>query len=551
MRAGVTVLYFFCYNEHNQWKIGFHSGFVIYTENIKHMIQKYIVIFSGMFFLASCSTSPLTKGQYHHSLNVQVSGKPWKKRNRPNGEAIPSFEYQVNAIGCVKKVDDTIKDNTDCIITDDHNKNNDKDYPYDFNYKGFKRVMVFIHGGLNFLRDREDKIPEMLETINIWNKNNSDEKIYPIFVNWHSLLNNSGDRLIKVRNGEINKWLAIPTSPFAVLSDAGRVAGRLPEVYFKEITEMFRFGRDVAKRPEGWNGSNISIYKDADYPSFPSTDQGWFWHPATIPSYPLRLFPGIVRAGALPILDFFLYESYQMMLRRIEMLFRTESDFKCAKKGFTVVKETKRECKSSGALSQLMEKLKKDGKKITLIGHSMGAIVVNEIIRRYPNNEIDNIVYMAAACTSKDFIDTIPPYLDRKNKDNIDKPVKFYSLTLHPYADKDEVTAFYTFPSGSLLEWLDIYVHRVKTPLDLTFGKWNNAMKVLPFLNDFEGNVTNNIFIKGFPVDKSKFPAKHGDFDDYIFWDSRFWDVENKLSVPTQKEYKKFIDLHEFILGSG
>lgn len=217
-----------------------------------------------------------------------------------------------------------------------------------------------------------------------------------------------------------------------------------------------------------------------------------------------------------------------MMLRRIEMLFRTENDFECAKKGYSVDNNgNKKACRSSGALSLLMKKLEADEKNITLIGHSMGAIVVNEIIRRHPDNEITKIVYMAAACTSKDFIDTIPPYLDRKNKGDFDNSVEFYSLSLHPYADKDEVSFYYTLPSGSLLEWLDTYVHRVKTPLDLTFGKWNNAMKVLPFLNDYEDYVKNNIYIKGFPVKNNKFPTKHGDFGDFGFWDSKFWAIDN------------------------
>ncbi len=350
--------------------------------------------------------------------------------------------------------------------------------------------------------------------------------IFPIFINWHSQLWTWVDRVGRIRDGRYKPVQALSTLPFALLNDAGRTAGRLPEVYLRESLDMVKnfplLNRDIMGAPTAWAGGNISIYSNGHYPSYPSGNQGWS-HSTSLLGPVLKVFPGVVRVGTIPILDFVLYESYQMMLRRIDMLFRTENDYKCADEDINC--GTVNSPVNTGAISLLMKKLSDDGKEITLIGHSMGAIVVNEIVRRYSDSNINKIIYMAAACTSKDFMDTIPPYLDRKNK-NIPNSTQFYSLSLHPLADKDEVSGFFghVLPSGSLLEWLDSYVHRVKTPLDLTFGKWNNAMKVLPLLEGYDGaRVKNNIFIKGFPVDGDNFPSTHGSFGKYSFWDQNFW----------------------------
>ena len=46
---------------------------------------------------------------------------------------------------------------------------------------------------------------------------------------------------------------------------------------------------------------------------------------------------------------------------------------------------------------------------ITLVGHSMGAIIVNRMIREHPNLPIDRVVYLAAACSLADYDASITP----------------------------------------------------------------------------------------------------------------------------------------------
>jgi pimeloyl-ACP methyl ester carboxylesterase len=59
---------------------------------------------------------------------------------------------------------------------------------------------------------------------------------------------------------------------------------------------------------------------------------------------------------------------------------------------------------------------------VDVIGHSMGAIVANEALRNFPDLRIRNLVYMAAACSIRDFLAVGSRYM--KNHD-----VQFYNLS--------------------------------------------------------------------------------------------------------------------------
>ncbi len=525
------------------------------------MILRTLLIMSCIF-LSGCAPIKLESEGRQHALNVQFDGKPWKRATYPENPPISESKH--------KPVTNFTEQLTEI-----------KNLP---DYKNSDQVMIFIHGGLNTLTNNNKiKIPATIKAIKERNEeilanrekpNNKETRktIYPIFINWHSRFCTWVDRMGRVRDGRINPWKAIPTIPLAFVIDAGRTIGRAPYAYFKEGASTLsnirpKSLRKVNNIPAGWN-EQTNIYIDQSNPD----------SLGRIPYGIGQVFPGALRLGTIPLADFVLYESYQMMLRRIDMLFRTENDYK------NVADKTKPS--ADGALSQLMKKLlaeddDKNKKEIILIGHSMGTIAVNEIIRRYPHVEFKKVIYMAAACTSKDFMDTIPPYLqlredkiaaceEIKKQINCDKlniatckdikdkiecgeiKTDFYSLSLHPFADQDESTGFYTLPNGSLLEWLDTYVHRVKTPLDLTFGKWNNAMNVLPLLN-LSDNLKKHIHIKGFPVKETKYeieedghlfrekgyPIKHGDFRKFHYWNPDFWDPKKGGPYKLIKKEKK------------
>ena len=191
----------------------------------------------------------------------------------------------------------------------------------------------------------------------------------------------------------------------------------------------------------------------------------------------------------------------------------------------------------TGGLSVLMEKLRSLKKKhdpqdykVTLIGHSMGTLMLNELLRLYGDPEkdfeYDEIVYMAAACTIRDFEASVVPYLQR-HKDS-----KFFNLTLHPEADARERAAFDLLPRGSLLEWVDDYATNPSSFMELTLGKWNNAIMALHVIPE---TIRPRVTLKGFGIRDPDFnsgpqsnrPEAHGDFNDVtqLFWQPKYWNA--------------------------
>ncbi|HLU38059.1 MAG TPA: alpha/beta hydrolase, partial [Planctomycetota bacterium] len=154
--------------------------------------------------------------------------------------------------------------------------------------------------------------------------------------------------------------------------------------------------------------------------------------------------------------------------------------------------------------------------EITLVGHSMGAIVINEVLSTYPDLPVKNIVYMAPACPVRDAQKVIVPYLLRHRR------ARFFLLTLHPIAEADEkfsVLPWYdVVPRGSLLEWVDNWYTAPASEIDRTLGKWLN---VIPAIWLFEA-VRDRVYIKSFDVGSGG-PEKHGDFNGRDFWRPEFW----------------------------
>jgi pimeloyl-ACP methyl ester carboxylesterase len=127
-------------------------------------------------------------------------------------------------------------------------------------------------------------------------------------------------------------------------------------------------------------------------------------------------------------------------------------------------------------------------------GHSMGAIVGDELITRYPGFPWSKIVYMAAADTLRDFKRTSTFTFD---SDRSRTKLQFYSLSLHPLNESRERVFYGVFPQGSLLEWIDEMFNRPRTGDDRTFGKWKNVEMSLP---TWRWDVLSHITFRVFPA---------------------------------------------------
>jgi pimeloyl-ACP methyl ester carboxylesterase len=167
---------------------------------------------------------------------------------------------------------------------------------------------------------------------------------------------------------------------------------------------------------------------------------------------------------------------------------------------------------------------------VTLVAHSMGTIIANEIIRRHGRDlHIKAIVYMAAACGFEDFAKCVVPFLEA------DTNAVFYNLCLSPANERaeDHLDHWYNAPveilapHGSLLQWIDDYYSTANTKFGWTMGKYEN---VLPSMQAsmIRTNIYPRIMITRFGIGSLATcgPQKHGDFSQVRFWDTNFWQKE-------------------------
>ncbi len=146
--------------------------------------------------------------------------------------------------------------------------------------------------------------------------------------------------------------------------------------------------------------------------------------------------------------------------------------------------------------------------ELHFFGHSMGALVGNEVLVRYPSLPWRRIVYMAAATPVRDFKLMVAPLLnctpDNKSqlcaKDPRDPNypgVHFYNLMLHPLAESHDLEAFGVVPEGSLLEWNDEMFGGPKSVDDRMLGKWTNAEKTMSW---FAPDMRDRMLFRVFPA---------------------------------------------------
>ena len=148
-------------------------------------------------------------------------------------------------------------------------------------------------------------------------------------------------------------------------------------------------------------------------------------------------------------------------------------------------------------------------------GHSMGAIVGDQLIASHPELPWKRIVYMAAANTTREFRSTVAPLLACSGGQDrgtcLPDGVTFHSLMLHPLAESHDLEEAGIVPEGSLLEWIDEMFGGAKSMDDRTFGKWRNVEKTLTFLPP---QARARMYFRVFPA-QAKLIGRKGDEGDY------------------------------------
>lgn len=421
--------------------------------------------------------------------------------------------------------------------------------------RGTRKVLIVVHGGLNSQRDAIRRAERLTEIIK-----NSPESYYPIFINWDSSFFSSYyDYLFHIRQGEYYRswypraWLLAPVY-FA--SDTVRGVVQAPILWFSELGKT---------EPEEWLQKNVSARislpwgstMERDYERAATTlakryaahpdgnvlaiwegqDQQKFWPEQFWSS----LTWGItipIKIVTAPLLDAYSESSFRMNVRRTRIQFHTDAEF--AKKADGGYQEP------GGALAVFMRRLYREYRAdkerdprlewdITLVGHSMGTMILNEMIRgygvvtakdargRYVDEVLpfNQIVYMAAACSVRDYEDSIFPYLRNNTR------AHFYHLTLHEEAEERErydllVPYLDPLPRGSILVWVDDFMSNPLSYLDLTLGRFSNLMVTI---HDTPDQIRRQISVKAFGAGETvTAPQGHNDFmTKFKFWIKECW----------------------------
>ena len=345
------------------------------------------------------------------------------------------------------------------------------------------RLVVFVHGGLVTLKDANDRADKLAREI-------ADEHdgTYPIFVNWEAGLVTSYVRhLAFERNGISYKGSpgaggAVLSSPLVLAADLGRGATRLPINTTLSFAKAAQNGDWMYKaNPRSFpikNKFNETLRLFSDNPKETQRCREYFrsglrYNPrdGSTPRVSLSLgadTPKNIRLGhfaqnILTVPGAGGYRADPRYFRNARVAQHASSNLlnvpalrkfhnaqyssgSCRRRSGS--KKSRTRCRRN-LLSQAHEfMIDHPNLALDLIGHSMGTIVIDDAYRECPNLPARNIIYMAAACSIRDFQVSTGRYIEKH------AGVNFYNLS-HPRAELEEVHAWGTPVRGSLLVWID------------------------------------------------------------------------------------------------
>jgi pimeloyl-ACP methyl ester carboxylesterase len=392
-----------------------------------------------------------------------------------------------------------------------------------------RRLLVFVHGGLNTQKQSVERVVELTGRI-------SDAGYHPLFVNWRSsLISSYFEHAFFIRQGEQSTTFSPLTAPFVIAADIGRSVARAPLVWGAQLQGGVQ-SWPWMKLPHGLDAREAQLKgKKAD----PSAIEGSpamaidlatgrderSWADKALAGISWALLEPVRLLIAAPLTDGFGTPAWDNMLRRTQLLFHTADEYEGARDD---------RAKTGGDLAFLVRRLQQalqeepDDWEVVLVGHSMGAIVLNELLREFPNFTADTIVYMAAACSVRDFKQSVIPYLQRHPK------TQFYNLSLHHKAEERErwdLRVPYVDPAmrGSLLTWIDDFFSNPLTPMDKTLGQYVNFLRTEQIYSppSLRSRIHQKVFSVGGDFSDTE-PQQHGDFSRFQFWNAGFYRPDGK-----------------------
>ena len=462
-----------------------------------------------LLLISACTSKPVDDFN-HHAITISGDGNIRSPNNANQGSA-PS---QKNAEGfSILGPDQYGKYLDDLFANLDASKKDN--------------ILIFVHGGLNNLKASTERVNKLIQKYN----GNQLNSYYPILINWDSgFFESYGEHLFFIRQGETNKTVAIPTSPFYFAADAGRGLVRFPidagYVAVRDIQSVPDIDRAINKYRV--NTDLLYAKLKTSYPQNISRGEDMPWGMQSFYKVPVNILTWPFQIVTAPAIDGFGTPAWDGMQRRTKVLYNNPEEFDIEREAGRVDHAiaglpTSVMSEFATRLDAYMTKKKGQNQplpKITLVGHSMGTFIINELLRKYPDITYQNIVYMAGADSIRHTFNSVLPYLEKHEQ------TKFYNLTLHPQNEIEEPN-YYLLPRGSLLVWIDDFFSTPLTQYDRTVGRWENLIQAY---GEIPETMRGRVFIKAF--DQKSPIATHKDFGGAEFWEESFWKPKVSESAP-------------------
>jgi hypothetical protein len=445
-----------------------------------------------------------------------------------------------------------------------------------FQASGKKKLMLFVHGGLN---DRKEGMEHFWRDYGEVLRG----EYYPVFVVWPSGWKATYvEHLLWVRQGvradSFNqKVFSLSTSPFVLLADLGRALTRLPMVIANnsrsdaETTTPIRVregGAAVQQYQElAREDYAVSVGDDYSRTSDRFLRDASYWATLPVKYFMASLIDGLGKGA------------WDNMLRRTQEVYPARMDIRAlawtkqmaetnslsegaepkaaeTKRSLTKNQQKRAARYAAAGLPVFIELLtdvqkRTPGLEVAVIGHSMGSIILNRVVRD-AKMDFAHIIYMGAACSIEDFTYSVLPYMKEHPR------AQFYNLTLHPVAETGEWFPEFAdlTPRGSLLIWIDNFLGNPLTEQERTMGTWRNLFRngstgepmIHRFFTQDGSNLKERLHFQAFsvgfggkdhlrptryqwnehPVPKDvdgrcDNPLSHGEFTEMPYWDPNFW----------------------------
>jgi pimeloyl-ACP methyl ester carboxylesterase len=383
-------------------------------------------------------------------------------------------------------------------------------------------ILLYVHGGLNTQVGALQRAAELYPAITA-----DPSGPTPVFLNWQSsLLSSYYDHLMWIRQGKEMCWGPL-MAPLVLLEDLGNAVLRAPRIWLYQLghtgTVLTNSSPDETSAAARWTELEKGTKESPTLIRRGDELRPW-WQSSILGTSALLTLP--LRLALAPLVDAAGTPAWDNMRRRTSMAFHRESEFSSKnlpdrpRGGYSLF------------LDRLLAKCCAEPEKwtITLMGHSMGTIIVNQVLRQYPDLPIQRIVYMAAACSVRDYQDTVFPYLEAH------PGTQMYHLVLHEDAENQEICwpAPEFVPRGSLLVWIDNFFEKPETWLDRMAGRWVNLLAGIYLRPEqLRGRIHIKQFDHGAGSDFSH-PQKHGGFaeKERDFWKPAYWATDSNTE-PT------------------